>query len=258
MPIPAVDCTKCGEAITSPALVEKTAAVFDQYGADAWYERPTEEFIPDGLTCPTCGGTSFEREMNILDVWFDSGSSHEAVLSVSPDLTWPADIYLEGSDQHRGWFQSSLLVGLGTRGRPPFKQILTHGFLIDVDGKKMSKSLGNTILPQDVIKESGADIIRLWMAMSDYREEIRVGKEILARVVRGVPQAAQHAALPARRTSTTSIRRRTSCRWRRLEEVDRYILARYADVAKQRPARLRGVRVRRDLPGAERSSPPST
>jgi hypothetical protein len=120
VPIPAVDCTKCGEAITSPALVAKTASVFDQYGADAWYERPTEEFIPEGLTCASCGGTTFEREMNILDVWFDSGSSHEAVLSVSPDLTWPADMYLEGSDQHRGWFQSSLLVGLGTRGRPPF------------------------------------------------------------------------------------------------------------------------------------------
>ena len=99
------------------------AAVFEQYGADAWYERPTEEFIPAGLTCPACGGTAFEREMNILDVWFDSGSSHEAVLSVRPELTWPADIYLEGSDQHRGWFQSSLLVGLGTRGRPPFREV---------------------------------------------------------------------------------------------------------------------------------------
>src|SRR5216117_1137248 len=183
VPIPAVDCTKCGEAILTPALVEKAAGVFDTYGADAWYERPTEEFIPEGLTCPSCSGTSFEREMNILDVWFDSGSSHEAVLSVRPDLTWPADIYLEGSDQHRGWFQSSLLVGLGTRGRPPFRQVVTNGFLIDVDGNKMSKSLGNTIEPQDVIRQSGADIIRLWVSMSDYTEEVRLGKEILARAV---------------------------------------------------------------------------
>jgi isoleucyl-tRNA synthetase len=232
VPIPAVDCTKCGEALTSPALVEKTAAVFDQYGADAWYERPTEEFLPDGLTCPSCGGTSFEREMNILDVWFDSGSSHEAVLSVSPDLTWPADIYLEGSDQHRGWFQSSLLVGLGTRGRPPFKQILTHGFLIDVDGKKMSKSIGNTILPQDVIKESGADIIRLWTAMSDYREEIRVGKEILARVSEAYRKLRNTLRYllgnlydfdPAKNMVPLA----------EMEEVDRYILARYAEVAKR-------------------------
>jgi isoleucyl-tRNA synthetase len=183
VPIPAVDCTSCGEAIMTAALVERAASVFDEYGADAWYERPLEEFLPEGLACPSCGGTSFERERDILDVWFDSGSSHEAVLRFRPELTWPADIYLEGSDQHRGWFQSSLLVGLGTRGRPPFREVLTHGFLIDVDGRKMSKSLGNTVQPQEVIKESGAEILRLWVAMSDFREELRVGKQILARVV---------------------------------------------------------------------------
>jgi isoleucyl-tRNA synthetase len=232
VPIPAVDCARCGEAITTPALVEKTASVFDTYGADAWYERPTEEFIPAGLTCASCGGTSFEREMNILDVWFDSGSSHEAVLSVRPDLTWPADIYLEGSDQHRGWFQSSLLVGLGTRGRPPFRQILTHGFLIDVDGKKMSKSVGNTMLPQDVIKESGADIIRLWVTMSDYREEIRVGKEILARVA--------EAYRKLRNTLRYLLGNlydfdpaTDAAGYAKLEEVDRYILARYGEVARR-------------------------
>src|SRR5256885_3389072 len=139
VPIPAVDCATCNEALVTPALVEKAAEVFEQYGADAWYERPTEEFIPAGLTCPSCGGTTFEREMNILDVWFDSGSSHEAVLSVWPELTWPADIYLEGSDQHRGWFQSSLMVGLGTRGHAPFLGIVTHGFIVAEDGRKMSK-----------------------------------------------------------------------------------------------------------------------
>ena len=232
VPIPAVDCTTCGEAMTSPALVEKAAGVFDTYGADAWYERATGEFIPDGLTCPSCGGTSFEREMNILDVWFDSGSSHEAVLSVRPELTWPADIYLEGSDQHRGWFQSSLLVGLGTRGRPPFKQILTHGFLIDVDGKKMSKSIGNTILPQDVIKESGADIIRLWVAMSDYREEIRVGKGILARVAE-----AYHKLRNTLRYLLANLYDFNPATdlvpLAQLDEVDRYILARYGEVAKR-------------------------
>jgi len=148
VPIPAVDCVKCGEALLTPELVERAASVFDVYGADAWYERPTAEFIPDGLTCSTCGGTEFERERDILDVWFDSGSSHEAVLPFRSELTWPADVYLEGSDQHRGWFQSSLLVGLGTRGRPPFREVVTHGFIVAEDGRKMSKSLGNSIEPQ--------------------------------------------------------------------------------------------------------------
>jgi isoleucyl-tRNA synthetase len=229
VPIPAVDCAKCGEAIITTALVDKTAAVFEQYGADAWYERPTEDFIPAGLACPKCGGTSFEREMNILDVWFDSGSSHEAVLSQWPELTWPADVYLEGSDQHRGWFQSSLMVGLGTRGRPPFKTIVTNGFLIDMDGKKMSKSFGNSILPQDVIKESGADIIRLWTASSEYQQEIRVSKEILARVAEAYRKLRNTlryllANLYDFDPATDAVP------LAQLEEVDRYILARYAEV----------------------------
>ena len=193
VPIPALDCASCGEAVISSAIVEKAASVFERFGADAWYERPTEEFVPEGLTCRSCGATSFEREMNILDVWFDSGSSHEAVLSVRPELTWPADIYLEGSDQHRGWFQSSLLVGLGTRGRAPFGEVLTHGFIVAEDGRKMSKSLGNSIEPQDIIKQSGADILRLWVSMSDYTQEIRLGKEVLARAVEVVSKDPQHA-----------------------------------------------------------------
>src|SRR3989442_1713345 len=229
VPIPAVDCAKCNEALVTPALVEKAAEVFEQYGADAWYERPTEEFIPAGLTCPSCGGTTFEREMNILDVWFDSGSSHEAVLSVWPELTWPADVYLEGTDQHRGWFQSSLLVGLGTRGRAPYREVVTNGFIIAEDGRKMSKSLGNSIEPEDIIKQSGADIIRLWVSMSDYTQEVRLSKEILARCVE------------AYRKIRNTMRYLLGNLYdfepaadlvdpRKMEEVDRYILARYAEV----------------------------
>ena len=183
VPIPAVHCTACQTPLLTTGLVERAAQVFDQHGADAWYERPIAEFVPESLTCPNCGGRAFDREHNILDVWFDSGSSHEAVLPFDTNLTWPADMYLEGSDQHRGWFHSSMLVGLGTRGKAPYKQVLTHGFVVDEQGRKMSKSLGNTVAPQEVIKQSGAEILRLWVSMVDYGEEVRLGPEILARVV---------------------------------------------------------------------------
>ena len=230
VPIPAVDCTRCGEAVTTPALVEKSAKVFETYGADAWYERPIEEFVPEGLTCAKCGEGSFEKEMNILDVWFDSGSSHEAVLSVRPELTWPSDVYLEGSDQHRGWFQSSLLLGLGTRGHAPYREVITNGFLIDMDGRKMSKSVGNVIAPQDVMKQTGADILRLWVAMSDYTEELRVSREILTRAseaYRKIRNTLRY--LQSNLYDFDPVRDRVDAMT--LQEVERYILARYADVA---------------------------
>jgi isoleucyl-tRNA synthetase len=229
VPIPAVDCTTCGEAILTSALIDRAAAVFDVHGADAWYERPLEEFIPDGLTCPSCGGRAFERERDILDVWFDSGSSHEAVLPFRPELRWPADVYLEGSDQHRGWFQSSLLVGLGTRGQAPFSEVVTNGFVIDTDGAKMSKSLGNTVEPQTIIKDSGAEILRLWIVMVDYREDVRISKQILARAVeayRKIRNTMRYLLSnlydfdPADRVPLA-----------RMEEVDRYALSRYAEAA---------------------------
>ena len=230
VPIPALDCTACGTAVLTAALVEQAATVFDTYGADAWYERPLEEFVPAGLACPSCGGTSFEREANILDVWFDSGSSHEAVLPFREDHRWPADLYLEGSDQHRGWFHSSLLVGIGTRGRAPFDQVLTHGFVMAEDGRKMSKSLGNSIAPQDVIKQSGAEVLRLWASMVDYREDIRIGKEILTRTVEAyrkirnvlrVLVANLYDFDPADESVPVA----------KMEEIDRWLLARYAECA---------------------------
>jgi isoleucyl-tRNA synthetase len=230
VPIPAVDCIKCGDALLTPELVERAAGVFDTYGADAWYERPLAEFIPDGLTCPTCGGTGFERERDILDVWFDSGSSHEAVLPFRPELTWPADVYLEGSDQHRGWFQSSLLVGLGTRNKPPFREVVTHGFIVAEDGHKMSKSLGNSIEPQDIIKDSGAEIIRLWVTMVDFREEVRLGKQILARVIeayRKIRNTLRYLASNLYDFDPAVDRVPLD----RMQEVDRFALARYGTAA---------------------------
>jgi isoleucyl-tRNA synthetase len=230
VPIPALDCTECGEGLLTSQLIERAALVFEKYGADAWYERPIAEFVPDGLTCPACGGSSFVREADILDVWFDSGSSHEAVLPFRAELTWPADLYLEGSDQHRGWFQSSLLVGLATRGRPPFRQVLTHGFLIDLDGRKMSKSIGNTILPQEIIEESGAEVLRLWVTSTDYRDELRVSKEILARVVEAYRKIRNTCRILVANLydfdpSADSVAAAD------LEPVDRYALGRYAETA---------------------------
>jgi isoleucyl-tRNA synthetase len=228
VPIPAVDCVKCHEPVISAELVERAASVFEKYGADAWYERPIEEFIPEGFACLHCGHTAFDREMNILDVWFDSGSSHEAVLSVRPELTWPADTYLEGNDQHRGWFQSSLLVGLGTRGRPPYKDVVTHGFIVAEDGRKMSKSLGNSIEPEDVIKQSGADIIRLWVSMSDYTQEVRLSKEILARVVEAYRKIRNTLRILAANLYDFDPAA-DAVPLARMLEIDRYILARYAE-----------------------------
>jgi isoleucyl-tRNA synthetase len=183
VPIPALACEGCGASALTPEIVEQAAGVFERHNADAWYERPIEDFIPAGFACPACGGRTFEREHDILDVWFDSGSSHQAVLARRPDLAWPADLYLEGTDQYRGWFQSSLLVGIGTRDRAPYRAVLTHGFVVDEHGRKMSKSIGNVVVPQQVIKDSGAEILRLWTSMVDYRDEVRLGKEVLARTV---------------------------------------------------------------------------
>ncbi|MBE3095914.1 MAG: isoleucine--tRNA ligase, partial [Planctomycetes bacterium] len=230
VPIPAVACSTCNEAILTVELARRVASVFEQHGADAWYERPIEEFLPPGLTCPACGATSFERERDILDVWFDSGSSHEAVLGIHADLPWPADLYLEGNDQYRGWFQSSLLVGLGTRGAAPYRAVLTHGMVVDEQGRKMSKSLGNAVEPQEVIAKSGAEILRLWAAMVDFREEVRIGPEILDRVVEAYRKirntcrillANLHDFDPA--ADLVPIEQ--------LPELDRYALARYADAA---------------------------
>lgn len=179
VPIPIFYCTSCNESIINDTTIGAVADLFRREGSDAWFVKSAAEILGDGVTCPQCGHKEFRKETDIMDVWFDSGSSHAAVLARRPALSWPADLYLEGSDQHRGWFQSSLLTSVATKGTAPYRAVLTHGFVVDGEGRKMSKSLGNTIAPQDIIKQYGADILRLWVASADYKADIRISKDIL-------------------------------------------------------------------------------
>ncbi|MFT4300830.1 MAG: isoleucine--tRNA ligase [Desulfovibrio sp.] len=185
VPIMALLCEDCGEAWNDPAWMHEMAARFANHptGCDYWYEAELKDIVPEGLACPHCGGNHWKRETDILDVWFDSGTSFAAVLEKRPELGFPADLYLEGSDQHRGWFHSSLLVSEGTRNCAPYRSVLTHGYVVDGDGRKMSKSIGNVIAPQELIEKFGAEIVRLWVSSVEYREDIRISDEILGRLV---------------------------------------------------------------------------
>jgi len=179
VPLPIFYCEACGEALLTEESIRSVAELFRREGSDAWFVRSAGEILPEGTTCAKCGGREFRKEKDIMDVWFDSGSSHAAVLENNEELAWPADMYLEGSDQHRGWFQSSLLTAVATKGEPPYRSVLTHGFIVDGEGRKMSKSLGNVIVPEEVIQRFGADVLRLWASSADYRGDIRVSFEIL-------------------------------------------------------------------------------
>ncbi len=184
VPIPVFYCQACDEAIADPKIIDHVADIFAEETADAWYARLESELLPDGFTCPKCNSSDFRKETDILDVWFDSGSSCVAVLETRGDtLRFPADVYLEGGDQYRGWFNSSLSCGIAAHGQAPYKQIITHGWVVDGEGRKQSKSLGNVTAPQEIIDKSGADVLRLWAAAVDYTEDVRCSDEILSRVV---------------------------------------------------------------------------
>ncbi len=179
VPIPIFFCKECKEPHIDRDAMMAVADLFRQKGSDAWFELPASEILPRGTVCKKCGCAEFEKEKDIMDVWFDSGSSHFAVLKERDYLKWPADLYLEGADQYRGWFQSSLLTSVAITGKAPYKTVLTHGWVVDGDGRKMSKSLGNGIEPQEIVDQYGADVLRLWVASSDYHADIRISKDIL-------------------------------------------------------------------------------
>jgi isoleucyl-tRNA synthetase len=185
VPIPAFYCQQCSHVVAEPAIIRHVADIFEKETADAWYKREATELLPEGFKCPQCAATEFTKETDILDVWFDSGSSSIAVLENRENLRWPADVYIEGGDQFRGWFNSSLMVGLAVHDRAPYQTVLCHGWTLDAQGRAMHKSAGNAVSPDEVIPKLGAEVLRLWCASSDYFEDMRCSEEILQRVTDG-------------------------------------------------------------------------
>ena len=179
VPIPIFFCKDCGEPIIDKKAMDAVSELFAKEGSDAWYAKDAKDIIPADIACPKCGCKEFDKEKDIMDVWFDSGVSHAAVCEARPYLKWPADLYLEGADQYRGWFQSSLLTAIATKGQAPYKTVVTHGWVVDGKGEKMSKSMGNGLMPKVIFNQYGADILRLWVASSDYHSNVRISEEIL-------------------------------------------------------------------------------
>jgi isoleucyl-tRNA synthetase len=228
VPIVAFYCEDCEGLLLEERLVEHVARIFREgEGADEWYARPAVALLPPGTRCARCGGQRFRKETDILDVWFDSGCSHAAVLETRPELHWPAELYLEGSDQHRGWFHSSLLEAMGTRNAPPYKAVLTCGFVVDGEGRKMSKSVGNTVAPEVLLPRYGAEVLRLWAASEDYTEDIRLSTEIMDRLSDAYRRIRNtYRFLLGNLSDFEPSRDRQS--YARLDEVDRWVLDRLA------------------------------
>ncbi|MFM1650523.1 isoleucine--tRNA ligase [Brevibacillus sp. B_LB10_24] len=229
VPIPIFYCKSCNEAIINDQTIDHVSELFRQEGSQVWFSRDAAELVPHGLTCPSCGAKEFRKETDIMDVWFDSGSSHEAVLAERDDLVWPADLYLEGSDQYRGWFNSSLSTSVAVHGKAPYKGVLSHGFTLDGEGRKMSKSLGNVIVPQEVVDKLGADILRLWVASVDYQADQRISDAILsqiAEVYRKIRNTFRF--LLGNLSGFEPAKDRVS--YEQLSELDRFVLAKAAKV----------------------------
>ena len=231
VPIPIFYCAKCGKDIVTPETIRRVSDLFRAHGSNVWFDQEADELVPEGLKCPVCGHDHFTKETDIMDVWFDSGSTHAAVLDERPYLHFPADIYLEGGDQYRGWFQSSMLTSIAAKGVAPYKQIITHGWTVDGEGKAMHKSLGNAVGPEEVIKDYGADLLRLWVASADYTQDMRISKEIMKQL--------SDAYLKIRNTARYMLGNLNgfdpdtdAVAWENLEELDKWALSRLNTLAR--------------------------
>lgn len=224
VPIAVFWCRACGRHLLDRKLVDHVAALFEKEGADAWFDRDAAALAPPGTTCPGCGGRDFEKETDILDVWFDSGVSYACVCEANENLGIPVDLYLEGSDQHRGWFHSTLLAAVGTRHIAPYRAVLTHGFVVDGKGEAMSKSKGNVIAPAEVIERHGADILRLWVSAEDYRDDIRLSKDILERLTEAYRKIRNTIRFLLSNLADF-VPHRDSVPPEEMEEIDRYALS---------------------------------
>ena len=231
VPIPIFYCDKCGADIVTPETIDHIANLFHDQGSNVWFEKTADELVPEGFVCPKCGHTHFSKETDIMDVWFDSGSTHAAVVDQRPELRFPADVYLEGGDQYRGWFQSSMLTSIAAKGMAPYKQIITHGWTVDGEGRAMHKSLGNAVAPDEVIKDYGADMLRLWVASADYTQDMRISKEILKQL--------SQAYLKIRNTARYMLGNlngfdpdQDQVPYEALEGLDKWALSRYNDLVK--------------------------
>ena len=231
VPIPIFYCDKCGADIVTPETIAHVAELFREHGSNVWFDREADDLVPQGFVCPKCGHTHFTKETDIMDVWFDSGSTHAAVLDERDYLHFPADVYLEGGDQYRGWFQSSMLTSIAAKGVAPYKQIITHGWTVDGEGKAMHKSLGNAVGPEEVIKEYGADMLRLWVASADYTQDMRISKEIMKQL--------SQAYLKIRNTARYMLGNlcdfdpdTDAMAVERLEDLDRYALSCFNELVK--------------------------
>lgn len=227
--IPAIRCKNCGKAFLNPDVIEKLANYVQDGIRDAWLERDITDFLDKEYRCESCGNQDFEKEFDILDVWFDSGISY-IVVSEKRNLPWPADVYLEGSDQHRGWFNASLMLGTAYKRSAPFKTVITHGWVVDEEGKAMHKSLGNFISSQEVVTKYGADILRLWVASSDYTDDIRLGGEILTRLVDSYRKIRNTIRFMLGNLYDWSSEKRLP--YEDLFPIEKYILSRWNDVKK--------------------------